>query len=376
MNNTEENDNLLENIVSNPKLDFLTRPEYTAVVQNFVSLYQNAYNEQMQQYQASKVLGDLEDGSQALIQVFKEFLEGYKNEQQNIITAIEDNYVEPTQTAYTSDTDALNEVLRRQDVAAHYSTVNDKKLKSIAETATENITELPVYDEQVLLNELEKRNIDFDRMQLVVAREEGYKSNSQYINAQTALINVSTYLQVSDNELQFMIPNPDYVQGQIQTEFLFPHLSDIKNDLSTGISKAIQDKIKQIAAGGTLLNGLSHNRKVNSQKPVETVNNKKYQVADNDPRIEPDSTKYSWLVSYSFLTERFGDEPKIKAEPRFDVMNKDIFDIQKKYKAMYQIYKSQKAAGIYKPLKQINTNGRDPLSMSDQDINKLFGKAV
>lgn len=98
-----------------------------------------------------------------------------------------------------------------------------------------------------------------------------------------------------------------------------------------------------------------------------------YKVADNDPRINENGSKYSWVVFYTFLVERFGDDPRIKANPVYYDPGDPSYDIDKRYKLLKQIYKEQKSLGEYRPVKVIDVQNENPEEMSDKDIAKVFG---
>lgn len=77
---------------------------------------------------------------------------------------------------------------------------------------------------------------------------------------------------------------------------------------------------------------------------------------------------------YNFLEERFGNDPAIANNPIYNDPMDPNYDIEKKYKMMMKLYNDQKATGHYYVLKLVDTHGKNPEQMDNDELNKVFGK--
>lgn len=71
--------------------------------------------------------------------------------------------------------------------------------------------------------------------------------------------------------------------------------------------------------------------------------------------------------------EQLHDDPRIASNAIYSDITNPQYDIDKTYQLLRSIYYEKLKNGQYKPVKIINTHGKNPEEMSDEEIVKVFG---
>lgn len=374
----------LDELKSDPTYHFWILEGYVSIFSQLVADADQVNKLVAAQYKNVKVSDQAADFVTALSDQYANFYGQTVNSIKDVMRVIQHSYDQQSDTQYTDPADALNEMLRRQNLVARLSLMTDDQLKSLADDGGQGLITLPEYDQQQILTALDNRGIDFEQVKFQTLKASQYKSDPNYQKLSALLQAAWT---VTPNGANTMLAYPLPVRNDNTGDFTikFIEISIINNiagmDQATG-AKAVSDL--QVAL--SFLKGLSEEVKpeedmasISATSAVEWADKaipsqNELKVADNDPRINPDSSHWSWLVMYTFLSERFSNNPVITNNPIYSDQMDPNYDIEKRYNMMLDLYQSQKATGEYKPLKAIDTGDENPEEMDDQEIEKVFGK--
>lgn len=366
-----------EQLQTVPNFNYLSDPAYIAALKVFLDAERYLKGLQDQRYSADKINDDSRERLDWFINTYTQMFGNYVQTRKALMNTIEQGYKQDKSTTYTNSIDALNEQLRRQDVVAKFGLMTDDELTEYTTTAIDNLLDLPLYDQKAFLDELQKRGIEFNVLKLRNARDNQYKDDPNWNRAYLEWSGIQYSKPQGDNTMfAYLEPCDD---GSYNTEYL-----TAKSLLTFGSSNVlVDDKINQLATGIDAMESIGKQRRDDSaaafakqtldEADAKAATANSLKIADNDPRIDENSTKYKWDQFYAFLNERFGDEPRITANPVYSDAYDPKFDLDQRFNAMKSIYVGKKMLGTYKPLKVIDTKGKAPEEMSDEQINKLFG---
>ena len=360
-----------EYLRNNDQFNYLSHPDYIQRLQSLLNGRQQLLDLEQQQYNAQKINDTRSEITNKFMAAFTEFYANYVNQRKKTMTDIEQSYNQPTRTEYSNDKDALNEMLRRQDVEAEYALMSDNELQKKIDESLDEVIALPLYDQNVIVSELKKRGIDLDLAKFQLEQKSKYKSDPNWKQAMNELNGIAYCRPQGRNTVLGLLEPADNGQSNMQ----FKTINEI---LNTSDQEA--DLMKM---GLSYMNGIGHRRNSNhyAAAGLQAANDlasgkdkaKEITVADNDPRINQEGSKYNWSVLYDFLSERFGDDPRITSNPIYSEVSSPVYDISKRYDMLMSIYKEKQLSHEYSPIKIIDTHNVDPETMPDKDIKKIFG---
>ena len=370
----------LERIQNDPTFDYLTTPNYINILQKLLDSEKNIYSLRRQRYALDKITEDSHAMFNNLVEEYSDMYSSYVSAKKQTMNDIKQGYSEPQTAAYSNSTDAMNEILRRQDAAAKYALMSDDDLSQLVDDSANTLFNLPIFDQQVILNELKKRNIDYSLAELQTSREEQYKTDPNWQRTSKELLGIETCPPQGINTSLVVLVS----QGDQTYNMEYIELKDMLEFGTVAMNESMaEEKLAHLQIEIDSLKGIgkqNNNDRLSAmaRQTIDAYNSRdelaeSYKVADNDPRINENGSKYSWVVFYTFLVERFGDDPRIKANPVYYDPGDPSYDIDKRYKLLKQIYKEQKSLGEYRPVKVIDVQNENPEEMSDKDIAKVFG---
>ena len=360
-----------EYLRNNDQFNYLSDPDYIQGLQSLLNGRQQLLDLEQQQYNAQKINDTRSEITQKFMAAFTEFYANYVNQRKKAMTDIEQSYNQPTRTEYSNDKDALNEMLRRQDVEAEYALMSDNELQKKIDESLDEVIALPLYDQNVIVSELKKRGIDLDLAKFQLEQKSKYKSDPNWKQAMNELNGIAYCRPQGRNTVLGLLEPADNGQSNMQ----FKTINEILN--------ASDQEADLMKMGLSYMNGIGHRRNSNhyAAAGLQAANDlasgkdkaKEITVADNDPRINQEGSKYNWSVLYDFLSERFGDDPRITSNPIYSEVSSPVYDISKRYDMLMSIYKEKQLSHEYSPIKIIDTHNVDPETMPDKDIKKIFG---
>lgn len=360
-----------EYLRNNDQFNYLSDPDYIQGLQSLLNGRQQLLDLEQQQYNAQKINDTRSEITNKFMAAFTEFYANYVNQRKKTMTDIEQSYNQPTRTEYSNDKDALNEMLRRQDVEAEYALMSDNELQKKIDESLDEVIALPLYDQNVIVSELKKRGIDLDLAKFQLEQKSKYKSDPNWKQAMNELNGIAYCRPQGRNTVLGLLEPADNGQSNMQ----FKTINEILN--------ASDQEADLMKMGLSYMNGIGHRRNSNhyAAAGLQAANDlasgkdkaKEITVADNDPRINQEGSKYNWSVLYDFLSERFGDDPRITSNPIYSEVSSPVYDISKRYDMLMSIYKEKQLSHEYSPIKIIDTHNVDPETMPDKDIKKIFG---
>ena len=360
-----------EYLRNNDQFNYLSDPDYIQGLQSLLNGRQQLLDLEQQQYNAQKINDTRSEITNKFMAAFAEFYANYVNQRKKTMTDIEQSYNQPTRTEYSNDKDALNEMLRRQDVEAEYALMSDNELQKKIDESLDEVIALPLYDQNVIVSELKKRGIDLDLAKFQLEQKSKYKSDPNWKQAMNELNGIAYCRPQGRNTVLGLLEPADNGQSNMQ----FKTINEILN--------AADQEADLMKMGLSYMNGIGHRRNSNhyAAAGLQAANDlasgkdkaKEITVADNDPRINQEGSKYNWSVLYDFLSERFGDDPRITSNPIYSEVSSPVYDISKRYDMLMSIYKEKQLSHEYSPIKIIDTHNVDPETMPDKDIKKIFG---
>lgn len=360
-----------EYLRNNDQFNYLSDPDYIQGLQSLLNGRQQLLDLEQQQYNAQKINDTRSEITKKFMAAFTEFYANYVNQRKKAMTDIEQSYNQPTKTEYSNDKDALNEMLRRQDVEAEYALMSDNELQKKIDESLDEVIALPLYDQNVIVSELKKRGIDLDLAKFQLEQKSKYKSDPNWKQAMNELNGIAYCRPQGRNTVLGLLEPADNGQSNMQ----FKTINEILN--------ASDQEADLMKMGLSYMNGIGHRRNSNYyaaaglQAATDLASSKdkakEITVADNDPRINQEGSKYNWSVLYDFLSERFGDDPRITSNPIYSEVSSPVYDISKRYDMLMSIYKEKQLSHEYSPIKIIDTHNVDPETMPDKDIKKIFG---
>lgn len=360
-----------EYLRNNDQFNYLSDPDYIQGLQSLLNGRQQLLDLEQQQYNAQKINDTRSEITNKFMTAFTEFYANYVNQRKKAMTDIEQSYNQPTRTEYSNDKDALNEMLRRQDVEAEYALMSDNELQKKIDESLDEVIALPLYDQNVIVSELKKRGIDLDLAKFQLEQKSKYKSDPNWKQAMNELNGIAYCRPQGRNTVLGLLEPADNGQSNMQ----FKTINEILN--------ASDQEADLMKMGLSYMNGIGHRRNSNhyAAAGLQAANDlasgkdkaKEITVADNDPRINQEGSKYNWSVLYDFLSERFGDDPRITSNPIYSEVSSPVYDISKRYDMLMSIYKEKQLSHEYSPIKIIDTHNVDPETMPDKDIKKIFG---
>lgn len=360
-----------EYLRNNDQFNYLSDPDYIQGLQSLLNGRQQLLDLEQQQYNAQKINDTRSEITNKFMAAFTEFYANYVNQRKKTMTDIEQSYNQPTRTEYLNDKDALNEMLRRQDVEAEYALMSDNELQKKIDESLDEVIALPLYDQNVIVSELKKRGIDLDLAKFQLEQKSKYKSDPNWKQAMNELNGIAYCRPQGRNTVLGLLEPADNGQSNMQ----FKTINEILN--------ASDQEADLMKMGLSYMNGIGHRRNSNhyAAAGLQAANDlasgkdkaKEITVADNDPRINQEGSKYNWSVLYDFLSERFGDDPRITSNPIYSEVSSPVYDISKRYDMLMSIYKEKQLSHEYSPIKIIDTHNVDPETMPDKDIKKIFG---
>lgn len=360
-----------EYLRNNDQFNYLSDPDYIQGLQSLLNGRQQLLDLEQQQYNAQKINDTRSEITNKFMTAFTEFYANYVNQRKKAMTDIEQSYNQPTRTEYSNDKDALNEMLRRQDVEAEYALMSDNELQKKIDESLDEVIALPLYDQNVIVSELKKRGIDLDLAKFQLEQKSKYKSDPNWKQAMNELNGIAYCRPQGRNTVLGLLEPADNGQSNMQ----FKTVNEILN--------ASDQEADLMKMGLSYMNGIGHRRNSNHyaaaglQAATDLASGKdkakEITVADNDPRINQEGSKYNWSVLYDFLSERFGDDPRITSNPIYSEVSSPVYDISKRYDMLMSIYKEKQLNHEYSPIKIIDTHNVDPETMPDKDIKKIFG---
>ena len=360
-----------EYLRNNDQFNYLSDPDYIQGLQSLLNGRQQLLDLEQQQYNAQKINDTRSEITQKFMAAFTEFYANYVNQRKKAMTDIEQSYNQPTKTEYSNDKDALNEMLRRQDVEAEYALMSDNELQKKIDESLDEVIALPLYDQNVIVSELKKRGIDLDLAKFQLEQKSKYKSDPNWKQAMNELNGIAYCRPQGRDTVLGLLEPADNGQSNMQ----FKTINEILN--------ASDQEADLMKMGLSYMNGIGHRRNSNhyAAAGLQAANDlasgkdkaKEITVADHDPRINQEGSKYNWSVLYDFLSERFGDDPRITSNPIYSEVSSPVYDISKRYDMLMSIYKEKQLSHEYSPIKIIDTHNVDPETMPDKDIKKIFG---
>lgn len=357
-----------EQLHDDPRFYYLSEPGYIAAIRELLNGRQTLANLKKQRYSTAKINDDRKDIIDKFLQDYQAVYDSFTKHYLQNMNTIQQSYSEPNNEQFTDELDALNELLRQQSAKAKYSLMTDDELKDFVAGNSVNLIGLPLYDQQLIVDQLKKRHIDYSLAELKAARDNQYKDDPNWLNAMQARDGFQYSRPNGLNTFMgFAQPNSD---GSVELKFYTPN--DVLNS-SSQQAAAIEADLKYMASLGSKRQHDFVAATVKQIIDTRDANSDQYKIADNDPRINENGSKYNWSVWYDFLNERFSSDPQIASNPIYsDALSSD-YDIKGKYQLMRSIYYEKLNGGQYKPVKIVNTHGKNPEEMSDKEIAKVFG---
>lgn len=358
----------VQQLKDDPRYYYLAEPGYISAIRELLSGRKTLANLKNQRYSTAKINDDRKDILNKFLQDYQTMYTDFSKRCRQSMDTIQNSYSEPDNEGFTTEVDAINELLRRQSAKAKYSLMTDDELKRLVTEKGVSLIGLPMYDQQVIVEQLKQRHIDYSLAELKAARDNQYQHDPNWLQSMQALDGIqysrpnglNTFMavvQVNDNgsaDLKFYTPN-DVLNSSDQQAAAIESALRFMAKLG---SKRYSDTISAVTA-----------QTIDTQKS----NNKQYKIADNDPRINENGAKYSWTAWYEFLKERFSDDPRISSNPIYSDIENPEYDIDKTYQLLRSIYYEKVQNGQYKPVKIVDTAGKNPEEMTDKQIVKLFG---
>lgn len=354
--------------------------DYVQQFSNFVDACNQIINLKKSRYADDKIKEDAEDIYNSFYQGYENFYNTASHRLQTKLTVMKNSYDNRQLPTYTTATEALSELLRRQDFSAEVSLMTNDQLKSYLDENTSELFNLPYVDQQAILKELHRRRIKFADEVLEEKRQNRYKDDPNYQRFQNIMSSAwSISANGKNTQLAYFTENED---GSYQMTFVFINLI---NKLQSMQLEEAEDTVEPLMMGLAGLRSISNQIHVDDPAIGNMMANVvyddfkqtagQYKVADNDPRLNRNGSHWNWSVFYDFLVERFGNDPRITQNPIYADPSNPNYNIDKKYHVLLSIYNEQKTLHQYKPVKVVTVpNGKNPESLDDDEINKLFGK--
>lgn len=357
-----------EQLHDDPRFYYLSEPGYIAAIRELLSGRQALANLKNQRYSTAKINDDRKDIIDKFLQDYQAVYDSFSKRCRQSMDTIQNSYSEPNNEQFTDELDALNELLRRQSAKAKYSLMTDDELKDLVSENSVNMIGLPMYDQQAIVEQLKKRHIDYSLAELKAARDNQYQNDPNWLKAMQALDSMQYIRPNGLNTFVGVAQQND--DGSVELQFYTPN--DILNS-SDQKASAIESNLNYMASLGSNRHNDFVSATVKQIIDTQESNNKQYKIADNDPRTNENGAKYKWGVWYDFLNERFSDDPRIASNPIYSDPTSSDYDISKKYQLLRTIYREKVQTGQYKPVKIVNTHGKNPEEMDDKEITKVFG---
>lgn len=366
--------------LNDPKYSAFIAPTYVEQFGKFVAMCNQVGNLVKSRYANDKIKEDTQALYSNFYADYQKFYSQAAHSMQNQIAAIKESYEETAAPAYTDATSALNELLRRQDFAAKVSLMTNDKLKAFTEDHSASLVRLPQVDQQAILRELRRRHIKYEVTAIEVAQDNQYQSDPNWQKLNATMANLWAIGAKDKNTTLAYYVRQDNGTYALQ----FVNLSLV--DQLTGMRvEQIQETLKPISDGLTTLQSLSRQADRNKVPMMSTAVSdyrqssdtmaEQYQVADNDPRINENGSHWTWVVFYTFLKERFADDPRVADNPVYSNALNPNYDIEKTYNLLKSIYEEKQATQEYTPVKLVQVpGGQNPETLSDSEIEKLFGE--
>lgn len=369
---------MASDLKSDPQYSFWLQKGYVGLFQQLVSDTSSIVEMVRREYQTGKVSRQAADYVSKLADNYQDYYDQTVTDLQNQLTVIQHSYDQQKSTTYSDPTSALNEILRRQDMSARLALMTNDQLKRYADDQGQGLITLPEVDQQAIISELDKRGITFELTQFQALKANQYKSDPNWQRITAVLKNTWAVSPAGENtSLAYLSPSTDK-NGSFDIKFISIGAIKQAAGMDYDAGKALVDQLSQAA---DWLKAFSE-----AAKPLADIQAAKVQdgmdyvesvpavkVADNDPRINPDGSHWSWIAMYTFLAERFGDDPAVVGNAIYSDPTDPGYDIEKRYDLMMSLYKQAKAEGKYHALKIVDTDGKNPETLSDDDIKKLFG---
>lgn len=355
-----------------PKYNYLSDPEYISVLSELTTGRQHLIDLENQRYSADKINDDKQSILDKFTSDYAAMYANYTDPRKNTLNTIQNSYEEPSDPEYGSEVEATNELLRRQNAAARYALMTDEQLKDFVTESLSELASLPLYDQKLVIDELSKRHIDYDKSRLQQARQEQYKADPNWQQAFDELDGIK-YCQPQGLNTMFGILAPED-DGSAILDFKSPtQVLQFSAEQAKGFSQALSYMRSLGSKRGKDLSQASV-QQANEDVSSYLSNESSYQIADNDPRIKENGSHWNWAAFYLFLKERFGNIPEVANNPVYsDILNPN-YDIEKTYNVMRQAYYTRLNNKQYLPVKVVDTHGKNPEEMSDSSIETLFGK--
>ncbi|MBA2914763.1 hypothetical protein [Limosilactobacillus frumenti] len=357
-----------EQLHDDPRFYYLSEPGYIAAIRELLSGRQALANLKNQRYSTAKINDDRKDIIDKFLQDYQAVYDSFSKRCRQSMDTIQNSYSEPNNEQFTDELDALNELLRRQSAKAKYSLMTDDELKDFVAGNSVNLIGLPLYDQQIIVEQLKKRHIDYSLAELKAARDNQYQNDPNWLQSMQALDGIQYSQPNGLNTFMGVAQQND--DGSVELQFYTPN--DILNS-SSQQAAAIEADLKYMASLGSKRQHDFVAATVKQIIDTRDTNSDQYKIADNDPRINENGSKYNWGVWYDFLNERFSSDPRIASNPIYSDALSSNYDIKGKYQLMRSIYYEKLNGGQYKPVKIVNTHGKNPEEMSDKEIAKVFG---
>lgn len=357
-----------EQLHDDPRFYYLSEPGYIAAIRELLSGRQALANLKNQRYSTAKINNDRKDIIDKFLQDYQAVYDSFSKRCRQSMDTIQNSYSEPNNEQFTDELDALNELLRRQSAKAKYSLMTDDELKDFVAGNSVNLIGLPLYDQQIIVEQLKKRHIDYSLAELKAARDNQYQNDPNWLQSMQALDGIQYSQPNGLNTFMGVAQQND--DGSVELQFYTPN--DILNS-SSQQAAAIEADLKYMASLGSKRQHDFVAATVKQIIDTRDTNSDQYKIADNDPRINENGSKYNWGVWYDFLNERFSSDPRIASNPIYSDALSSNYDIKGKYQLMRSIYYEKLNGGQYKPVKIVNTHGKNPEEMSDKEIAKVFG---
>lgn len=357
-----------EQLHDDPRFYYLSEPGYIAAIRELLSGRQALANLKKQRYSTAKINDDRKGIIDKFLQDYQAVYDSFSKRYRQNMNTVQQSYAEPNNEQFTDELDAFNEILRRQSAKAKYSLMTDDELKDFVAGNSTNLIGLPLYDQQIIVEQLKKRHIDYSLAEMKAARDNQYKDDPNWLNAMQALDGIQYSRPNGLNT--FMGVAQANNDGSVELKFYTPN--DVLNS-SSQQAAAIEADLKYMATLGSKRQHDFVSAAVKQITDTRLSNSENYKFADNDPRINENGSKYSWTVWYQFLKERFNNDPRIESNSIYSDITNSQYDIDKTYQLLRSIYYEKLKNGQYKPVKIINTHGKNPEEMSDKEIVKVFG---
>lgn len=357
-----------EQLHDDPRFYYLSEPGYIAAIRELLSGRQALANLKNQRYSTAKINDDRKDIIDKFLQDYQAVYDSFSKRCRQSMDTIQNSYSEPNNEQFTDELDALNELLRRQSAKAKYSLMTDDELKDFVAGNSVNLIGLPLYDQQIIVEQLKKRHIDYSLAELKAARDNQYQNDPNWLQSMQALDGIQYSQPNGLNTFMGVAQQND--DGSVELQFYTPN--DILNS-SDQKASAIESNLNYMASLGSKRQHDFVAATVKQIIDTRDTNSDQYKIADNDPRINENGSKYNWGVWYDFLNERFSSDPRIASNPIYSDALSSNYDIKGKYQLMRSIYYEKLNGGQYKPVKIVNTHGKNPEEMSDKEIAKVFG---